>query len=198
MLSFLSFCFLSHLSVVCSFLRHLLKSSCLSYLHALLDAIRFCFSKVFSSHVVRCVSPRPSVRLSDPSFAPFGWTALSWPPFGSVIYVAVHLEQATVEAIMRDKMPRKGGRWWFSWRGRNTTSKEVSTAPGVPGAAQRGWEFLRVFLRSRGRAARPGFRSRRLTPSGEAGGEGLGQRGRRAESWDQRPWPNHTLKKMFC
>lgn len=156
MLSFLSFCFLSHLSVVCSFLRHLLKSSCLSYLHALLDAIRFCFSKVFSSHVVRCVSPRPSVRLSDPSFAPFGWTALSWPPFGSVIYVAVHLEQATVEAIMRDKMPRKGGRWWFSWRGRNTTSKEVSTAPGVPGAAQRGWEFLRVFLCSRGRAARQG------------------------------------------
>lgn len=28
---------------------------------------------------------------------------------------------------MRDKMPRKGGRWWFSWRGRNTTIKEVST-----------------------------------------------------------------------
>lgn len=27
---------------------------------------------------------------------------------------------------MRDKMPRKGGRWWFSWRGRNTTIKEVS------------------------------------------------------------------------
>ncbi|CAK6434864.1 unnamed protein product [Pipistrellus nathusii] len=36
------------------------------------------------------------------------------------------LPKATVEAIMRDKMPRKGGRWWFSWRGRNTTSKEES------------------------------------------------------------------------
>ncbi|XP_065747127.1 phosphatidate phosphatase LPIN1 isoform X5 [Phocoena phocoena] len=33
---------------------------------------------------------------------------------------------ATVESIMRDKMPRKGGRWWFSWRGRNSTIKEES------------------------------------------------------------------------
>ncbi|XP_010336237.1 phosphatidate phosphatase LPIN1 isoform X9 [Saimiri boliviensis] len=36
------------------------------------------------------------------------------------------LPKATVEAIMRDKMPKKGGRWWFSWRGRNTTIKEES------------------------------------------------------------------------
>ncbi|XP_030411275.1 phosphatidate phosphatase LPIN1 isoform X5 [Gopherus evgoodei] len=34
------------------------------------------------------------------------------------------LPKATVESIMRDKMPRKGGRWWFSWRGRNSTIKE--------------------------------------------------------------------------
>uniref|UniRef100_A0A8C5JXT2 phosphatidate phosphatase n=1 Tax=Jaculus jaculus TaxID=51337 RepID=A0A8C5JXT2_JACJA len=36
------------------------------------------------------------------------------------------LPKATVDSIMRDKMPRKGGRWWFSWRGRNTTIKEES------------------------------------------------------------------------
>nr|XP_051699099.1 phosphatidate phosphatase LPIN1 isoform X7 [Oryctolagus cuniculus] len=36
------------------------------------------------------------------------------------------LPKATVDAIMRDKMPKKGGRWWFSWRGRNTTIKEES------------------------------------------------------------------------
>ncbi|XP_044910864.1 phosphatidate phosphatase LPIN1 isoform X6 [Felis catus] len=36
------------------------------------------------------------------------------------------LPKATVEALVRDKMPRKGGRWWFSWRGRNTTIKEES------------------------------------------------------------------------
>ncbi|XP_075840152.1 phosphatidate phosphatase LPIN1 isoform X4 [Microtus pennsylvanicus] len=36
------------------------------------------------------------------------------------------LPKATVESIMRDKMPKKGGRWWFSWRGRNATIKEES------------------------------------------------------------------------
>ncbi|XP_051472274.1 phosphatidate phosphatase LPIN1 isoform X3 [Apus apus] len=38
------------------------------------------------------------------------------------------LPKATVESIMRDKMPKKGGRWWFSWRGRNSTIKEVTKA----------------------------------------------------------------------
>uniref|UniRef100_A0A4W4EAY3 phosphatidate phosphatase n=1 Tax=Electrophorus electricus TaxID=8005 RepID=A0A4W4EAY3_ELEEL len=33
------------------------------------------------------------------------------------------LPKATVENIMKEKMPKKGGRWWFSWRGRNTSSK---------------------------------------------------------------------------
>ncbi|XP_032980597.1 phosphatidate phosphatase LPIN1 isoform X4 [Rhinolophus ferrumequinum] len=67
-----------------AFQKPLPKSSCLSYLSVVLDAIRFCFSKIFNSQI------------------------------------------ATVESIMRDKMPRKGGRWWFSWRGRNTTIKEES------------------------------------------------------------------------
>lgn len=34
------------------------------------------------------------------------------------------LPKATVESIMRDKMPKKSGRWWFSWRGRNSNIKE--------------------------------------------------------------------------
>ncbi|NWQ74884.1 LPIN1 phosphatase, partial [Columbina picui] len=38
------------------------------------------------------------------------------------------LPKATVESIMRDKMPKKGGRWWFSWRGRNSTIKEETKA----------------------------------------------------------------------
>ncbi|XP_048387666.1 phosphatidate phosphatase LPIN1 isoform X3 [Stegostoma tigrinum] len=29
----------------------------------------------------------------------------------------------TVENLIREKMPKKGGRWWFSWRGRNTKVK---------------------------------------------------------------------------
>lgn len=44
------------------------------------------------------------------------------------------LPKATVESIMRDKMPKKGGRWWFSWRGRNATIKEESKPEqGLPG-----------------------------------------------------------------
>ncbi|KFP76790.1 Phosphatidate phosphatase LPIN1, partial [Apaloderma vittatum] len=39
------------------------------------------------------------------------------------------LPKATVESIMRDKMPKKGGRWWFSWRGRNSTIKEQAGFP---------------------------------------------------------------------
>uniref|UniRef100_A0A6I8PPL6 phosphatidate phosphatase n=1 Tax=Ornithorhynchus anatinus TaxID=9258 RepID=A0A6I8PPL6_ORNAN len=43
------------------------------------------------------------------------------------------LPKATVENIMRDKMPKKGGRWWFSWRGRNTTTKEESKPEDLDG-----------------------------------------------------------------
>lgn len=38
------------------------------------------------------------------------------------------LPKATVENIMKEKMPKKGGRWWFSWRGRNSNSKSESGA----------------------------------------------------------------------
>ncbi|XP_008308631.1 phosphatidate phosphatase LPIN1 isoform X1 [Cynoglossus semilaevis] len=41
------------------------------------------------------------------------------------------LPQASVETIMKEKMPKKGGRWWFSWRSR-TTSESVSEG-GVEG-----------------------------------------------------------------
>uniref|UniRef100_A0A8C1J7K0 phosphatidate phosphatase n=1 Tax=Cyprinus carpio TaxID=7962 RepID=A0A8C1J7K0_CYPCA len=37
------------------------------------------------------------------------------------------LPKATVENIMKEKMPKKGGRWWFSWRGRNKSSKSSQT-----------------------------------------------------------------------
>uniref|UniRef100_A0A8C9VZB6 phosphatidate phosphatase n=1 Tax=Scleropages formosus TaxID=113540 RepID=A0A8C9VZB6_SCLFO len=38
------------------------------------------------------------------------------------------LPKATVENIMKEKMPKKGGRWWFSWRGRNSSIKSESAA----------------------------------------------------------------------
>uniref|UniRef100_A0A672RGZ0 phosphatidate phosphatase n=1 Tax=Sinocyclocheilus grahami TaxID=75366 RepID=A0A672RGZ0_SINGR len=38
------------------------------------------------------------------------------------------LPKATVENIMKEKMPKKGGRWWFSWRGRNNSSKSEDSS----------------------------------------------------------------------
>ncbi|XP_069378069.1 phosphatidate phosphatase LPIN1 isoform X3 [Paralichthys olivaceus] len=42
-------------------------------------------------------------------------------------------QPASVENIMKEKMPKKGGRWWFSWRSGNRDSKSesVSEAGGV-------------------------------------------------------------------
>ncbi|XP_065144401.2 phosphatidate phosphatase LPIN1 isoform X2 [Paramisgurnus dabryanus] len=41
------------------------------------------------------------------------------------------LPKATVENIMKEKMPKKGGRWWFSWRGRNSSSKSESASDQI-------------------------------------------------------------------
>ncbi|XP_041703779.1 phosphatidate phosphatase LPIN1 isoform X2 [Coregonus clupeaformis] len=38
------------------------------------------------------------------------------------------LPLAAVENIMKEKMPKKGGRWWFSWRSRNSDSKSDSVS----------------------------------------------------------------------
>ncbi|KAM4041319.1 phosphatidate phosphatase LPIN1 isoform 2-T2 [Anomaloglossus baeobatrachus] len=35
-------------------------------------------------------------------------------------------QTVTVDTLMRDKMPKKGGRWWFSWRGSNNSIKVES------------------------------------------------------------------------
>lgn len=45
------------------------------------------------------------------------------------------LPKATLENIMKEKMPKKGGRWWFSWRGRNNVKSEQATECGVCGSA---------------------------------------------------------------
>uniref|UniRef100_A0AAX7U1M6 phosphatidate phosphatase n=1 Tax=Astatotilapia calliptera TaxID=8154 RepID=A0AAX7U1M6_ASTCA len=35
------------------------------------------------------------------------------------------LPKAAVENIMKEKMPKKAGRWWFSWRSKNSSAKSV-------------------------------------------------------------------------
>ncbi|XP_063186557.1 phosphatidate phosphatase LPIN1 isoform X1 [Chroicocephalus ridibundus] len=60
------------------------------------------------------------------------------------------LPKATVESIMRDKMPKKGGRWWFSWRGRNSTIKE-ETKPeqGMSGSGLIGEDSSQMSVANR-------------------------------------------------
>ncbi|KAF3849766.1 hypothetical protein F7725_019485 [Dissostichus mawsoni] len=43
------------------------------------------------------------------------------------------LPKVAVENIMKEKMPKKGGRWWFSWRGRNSSAKSDSLNAGACG-----------------------------------------------------------------
>ncbi|KAM9466069.1 phosphatidate phosphatase LPIN1 isoform 2-T3 [Clarias gariepinus] len=47
------------------------------------------------------------------------------------------LPKAALENIMKEKMPKKGGRWWFSWRGRNSSSKSESAESGEPTLSNR-------------------------------------------------------------
>ncbi|XP_071775101.1 phosphatidate phosphatase LPIN1-like [Centroberyx gerrardi] len=47
------------------------------------------------------------------------------------------LPKATMENIIKEKMPKKGGRWWFSWRGRNSSTKSDSVSElGACGSAE--------------------------------------------------------------
>ncbi|XP_040522926.1 phosphatidate phosphatase LPIN1 isoform X5 [Gallus gallus] len=60
------------------------------------------------------------------------------------------LPKATVESIMRDKMPKKGGRWWFSWRGRNSTIKEETKAEqGMSGSRLKGEDSSQMTMANR-------------------------------------------------
>ncbi|KAM6915280.1 phosphatidate phosphatase LPIN1-like [Xenentodon cancila] len=47
------------------------------------------------------------------------------------------LPKAAVEKVMKEKMPKKGGRWWFSWRGRsNSTKVDSATERGACGSSE--------------------------------------------------------------
>ncbi|XP_047244599.1 phosphatidate phosphatase LPIN1 isoform X1 [Girardinichthys multiradiatus] len=46
------------------------------------------------------------------------------------------LPKATVENIMKEKMPKKGGRWWFSWRSKNNAKSESVAECEACGSAE--------------------------------------------------------------
>ncbi|KAL4623885.1 phosphatidate phosphatase LPIN1-like isoform X1 [Arapaima gigas] len=58
------------------------------------------------------------------------------------------LPKATVESITKEKMPRKGGRWWFSWRGSSVGSKpESASERGVTERREQPGKFVTVTRR---------------------------------------------------
>ncbi|KAK3506779.1 hypothetical protein QTP70_027705 [Hemibagrus guttatus] len=59
------------------------------------------------------------------------------------------LPKATVERIVKEKMPKKGGRWWFSWRGRGSSSKTDSTTViGPTGGAEHAGKMAAINRRN--------------------------------------------------
>ncbi|MED6284122.1 hypothetical protein CHARACLAT_016044 [Characodon lateralis] len=80
-------------------------------------------------------SENPSI-IDDPNLVVkvgnkyYNWTTAAPVMLAMQVYQKP-LPQASVENIMKEKMPKKGGRWWFSWRRRNSDSKsETATEIG--------------------------------------------------------------------
>ncbi|KAM9527244.1 phosphatidate phosphatase LPIN3 isoform 3-T4 [Guaruba guarouba] len=41
-----------------------------------------------------------------------------------------NIPESTIDQLVKEKMPRKGSRWWFSWRRREFPSEELQPRPG--------------------------------------------------------------------
>ncbi|XP_063771462.1 phosphatidate phosphatase LPIN1 isoform X2 [Pseudophryne corroboree] len=80
----------------------------------------------------------PSI-IDDPNLVvKIGNKYYNWPTAAPVLLAMQAfqkpLPKVTVDTLMRDKMPKKGGRWWFSWRGRNSSiTVESKVEQGLSG-----------------------------------------------------------------
>ncbi|XP_062407015.1 phosphatidate phosphatase LPIN1 [Sardina pilchardus] len=57
------------------------------------------------------------------------------------------LPKATVESIVKEKMPKKGGRWWFSWRSRSSTKADSVSEHGTCGTADQAGKMVAMNRR---------------------------------------------------
>ncbi|XP_038157675.1 phosphatidate phosphatase LPIN2-like isoform X2 [Cyprinodon tularosa] len=53
----------------------------------------------------------------------YNW-AVAAPMILSMTAFQKHLPKSTIEQLVKDKMPKKSGRWWFSWRRRDMDNKQ--------------------------------------------------------------------------
>ncbi|XP_045375334.1 phosphatidate phosphatase LPIN3 isoform X1 [Camelus bactrianus] len=56
-----------------------------------------------------------------------------------------NLPKSTVDKLEKEKMPRKGGRWWFSWRRRDIPAKEYSAQREKPTAREQRGERTKAL-----------------------------------------------------
>ncbi|KAG7237864.1 hypothetical protein INR49_031758 [Caranx melampygus] len=97
-------------------------------------ALTVCRTKQFQERAVsyQQFSENPSI-IDDPNLVVkignkyYNWSTAAPVMLAMQVYQKP-LPQASVENIMKEKMPKKGGRWWFSWRSRNSDSKSESVS----------------------------------------------------------------------
>uniref|UniRef100_A0A8D2DK48 phosphatidate phosphatase n=1 Tax=Sciurus vulgaris TaxID=55149 RepID=A0A8D2DK48_SCIVU len=85
----------------------------------------------FNQHVVsyQDLTKNPGL-LDDPNLVVkingkhYNW-AVAAPMILSLQAFQKNLPESTVDKLEKEKMPRKGGRWWFSWRRRDFPAEEV-------------------------------------------------------------------------
>uniref|UniRef100_A0AAX7T5I7 phosphatidate phosphatase n=1 Tax=Astatotilapia calliptera TaxID=8154 RepID=A0AAX7T5I7_ASTCA len=71
-------------------------------------------------------SENPSI-IDDPNLVvKIGSKYYNWNTAAPVMLAMQVYQKPLPQNIMKDKMPKKGGRWWFSWRSRNNDYKSVS------------------------------------------------------------------------
>ncbi|XP_071067817.1 phosphatidate phosphatase LPIN3 isoform X2 [Dasypus novemcinctus] len=86
----------------------------------------------FNQHVVsyQDLTENPGL-LDDPNLVVkvngkhYNW-AVAAPMILSLQAFQKNLPKSAVDKLEKEKMPRKGGRWWFSWRRRDLTTEECS------------------------------------------------------------------------
>lgn len=110
--------------------------------------------------------------------------------------------QSAVDKLEKEKMPRKGGRWWFSWRRRDFPAEEVGGhSPRGKAGTGRSWS-------SQGGCSSHSTVPRGTRPQpGSHGGESMrlelepGEDHCGGQGWRQRPSPSHgslSVLSHFC
>uniref|UniRef100_A0A3Q0SDY7 phosphatidate phosphatase n=1 Tax=Amphilophus citrinellus TaxID=61819 RepID=A0A3Q0SDY7_AMPCI len=65
----------------------------------------------------------------------YNW-AVAAPMVLSMVSFQKNLPKSTVECLVKDKMPKKSGRWWFTWRRRDMDSSQVDAQKPIMKASE--------------------------------------------------------------